>query len=83
MFREVSGAFGGIGFERNPDVYNIGKRSGKDPHPHNFSLTKKITRFNNGQVVLKILKDAKCPYKGQSCGTIDREKVLSKHEISP
>ena len=51
----------------------------KDPHPHAFSLTKKIARFT----------DPQWPYEGHLCGKIDREGLvkplwfLNKGKLGP
>ena len=48
----------------------------KDPHPQDFSLTKKTARFTKANVVLA--KDRKRPYCGHFCGKLHRRCLVVK-----
>ena len=57
------------------------QKGGKDPHPQDFSLTKKTARFTKGRFVLT--KDRKRPYYGHFCGKVHREGSCSKAAGGP
>ena len=64
-----------------PSGSQIQLEEGKDPHPQDFSLTKKWPVLLRANFVLT--KDRQRPYYGHFCGKIHREGSCSKAARGP
>ena len=53
----------------------------RPPHPHTFSLTKKVARFTKGG--FRPYQGPKWPYEGEFYGQIDRQGSCSKAAGGP
>ena len=58
------------------DIENSQLKGGKDPHPQDFSLTKKTANF-------VLTKERKRPYYRHFCGKLHREGSCSKAAGGP